>query len=434
MTNTATVSAPESNPVIRWFAPVWDVLTWKRSAYLLTSFPLGIFWLIFTIFMVSTGAAMLLLWVGVLVFAAAFVGWRLGARLERQLAIHLAEVNIDTPYRRTAPNLGLLGRTKLWLSDPATWRDVLFLSLLFPLGVLWFVLQVILLSLPAALITSLFVYRSFHLQPQIGGFGGFPAITIDTFPEALLAALIGILILPISARIIRAAGFGHALLAQSLLGPTASSVARAEVESLRVSREKGIDTAEADRQRIERDLHDGAQQRLVAVAMQLGRIKEKLDEQHDARELADEAHDQAKLALAELRDLARGIHPAVLTDRGLDAAISALAARSPVPVTVRVDLDHRPKSSIESTAYFVVSEALTNVGKHASAQQATVAVKRDGDTLIVAIEDDGVGGAVATGQGLAGLADRVAAVGGTLEVNSPNGGPTIIRAEMPCES
>jgi signal transduction histidine kinase len=193
--------------------------------------------------------------------------------------------------------------------------------------------------------------------------------------------------------------------------------------------------AATERRRIERDLHDGAQQRLVALAMDLGMAREKLASQPEAaRALIDEAHDGAKRALAELRNLARGIHPAVLTDRGLDAAISALAARSPVPVEVDVQLHGRPPAAVESTAYFVVAEALANVAKHAAATHAEVRVIRKDEWLLVEVCDDSVGGADPAGGGLAGLADRVAAVDGRLAVASPQGGPTVVRAELPCGS
>jgi signal transduction histidine kinase len=193
---------------------------------------------------------------------------------------------------------------------------------------------------------------------------------------------------------------------------------------------------------LERDLHDGAQQRLVSLAMGLGMAKDKLDDDPErARELMAEAHEQAKQAIAELRDFARGIHPAVLGDRGLDAALSALAARSPIPVHVQASIPERPAATVEATAYFVVSEALTNVAKHAAARQAWVTVVRYGDRLVVDVRDDGRGGAepqhangLQAGSGLRGLRDRVAAVDGTFTLSSPLGGPTVIQVVLPCAS
>ncbi|HEX6022439.1 MAG TPA: histidine kinase, partial [Solirubrobacter sp.] len=182
----------------------------------------------------------------------------------------------------------------------------------------------------------------------------------------------------------------------------------------------------------ERDLHDGAQQRLVSLAMTLGRAKVSEDPEH-TRRLLDEAHGEAKEALTELRNLARGIHPAVLTDRGLDAAVSALAARCPVPVAVDVDLPRRAGAGTEAIAYFVVAEALTNVAKHSQATRAWLTAEFQGDRLVVEVLDNGVGGATMAGTGIAGLRDRVRAVDGELTLTSPPGHGTTLRVELPCE-
>jgi signal transduction histidine kinase len=196
-----------------------------------------------------------------------------------------------------------------------------------------------------------------------------------------------------------------------------------------------VDSAQSERLRIERDLHDGAQQRLVSLAMELGRAKAKFaDDPQGARAIVEDAHRQAKAALAELRNLVRGVHPPVLSDRGLDAALSGLAALSPVPVAVRVHLAARPDPQIEAIAYFVVAEALTNIAKHARATSAEVAVDQPGNMLRVIISDDGIGGADPAGQGLSGLARRAAGVDGRLRVDSPVGGPTSIEVQLPCGS
>jgi len=194
-----------------------------------------------------------------------------------------------------------------------------------------------------------------------------------------------------------------------------------------------VDAAAADLRRIERDLHDGAQARLVNLAMGLGLAKEKLLEDPDAAAaMVEEAHGEVKLALQELRDLARGIHPAVLTDRGLDAALSSVASRCTVPVKVTVDLDTRPAEAVEGIAYFTVSELLQNVSKHSGASQASVDVWRSGDRLMLQVVDDGRGGARPdAGSGLRGLAERLDAVDGLFVVDSPEGGPTTVTAELP---
>jgi signal transduction histidine kinase len=192
----------------------------------------------------------------------------------------------------------------------------------------------------------------------------------------------------------------------------------------------------ADRQRIERDLHDGAQARLVGLAVDLGRARERLEAGGDpteAVELVRAAHEEAKVALAEVRDLARGIHPAILADRGLDPALSSLAARVPVPVDVSVRLHEPAPVEVEAAAYFVVSESLANAARHANASRVAVDVAREGDAVVVEVRDDGRGGAsVSAGSGLAGLRERVAALDGVLVVDSPAGGPTVVKAVIPC--
>jgi signal transduction histidine kinase len=229
-------------------------------------------------------------------------------------------------------------------------------------------------------------------------------------------------------------GWMHGELALSLLGPNRAKRLEVKAERLQASRARGVDAAEAERRRIERDLHDGAQQRLVAVAMSLGRAKSKFDNDPNAvRELIDEAHVDAKLAVSELRDLARGIYPAVLGDRGLDAALSAQAAKSPVPVDVQVTVEPRPSAAVETTAYFIVGETLTNIAKHSGATAAGVSVWRTDETVVVEITDNGHGGAeMRPGGGLAGLAGRAAMIDGVITVVSPAGGPTVIRADLPC--
>ncbi|MEV7687360.1 sensor histidine kinase [Streptomyces bungoensis] len=225
--------------------------------------------------------------------------------------------------------------------------------------------------------------------------------------------------------------------AEVLLGPSRTEKLARRVADLAESRAGVLDAADAERRRIERDLHDGAQQRLVSLAVNLGLARSTLgDLPEDARKVIDEAHREAKEAIAELNDLVRGLHPAVLEDRGLDAALSGVAARLPIPVRVAVDLPQRPSPTVEAVAYFVVSEALTNVVKHAQATRADVTVERIGETLLVVVADDGAGGAdlaaAGGGTGLAGLAKRVASVDGTFSCRSPAGGPTVITVELPC--
>jgi signal transduction histidine kinase len=230
--------------------------------------------------------------------------------------------------------------------------------------------------------------------------------------------------------------------ARALLGPSHQEELAQRVESLARSRADLVAAADAERRRIERDLHDGAQQRLVSLAMNLGLTRERFASAPEPiRQAIADAHDEAVLALSELREFIRGLHPAVLNDRGLNAALSGLASRAPLPVRLRVDLPRPASPSVEAVAYFIVSEALTNVVKHAQATRAEVSVTRSGDVLRITVTDDGRGGATAAsgdsagaGSGLRGLVQRAAAVDGTLTIDSPPGGPTVIAAELPCES
>src|ERR1022692_3302819 len=224
-------------------------------------------------------------------------------------------------------------------------------------------------------------------------------------------------------------------LAPALLAPSRATQLQRRVEALAESRADLVEAADAERRRIERDLHDGTQQRLVSLAVNLGLARATLTDLPDeAREMIDEAHREAKEAIAELNDLVRGLHPAVLEDRGLDAALSGLAARVPYPVRLRVDVDERAAPTVESVAYFVVSEALTNVTKHAHATGVEVTVKRIGKVLQVNVTDNGAGSAnPSEGTGLSGLAKRVRSVDGTFQISSPAGGPTTIAVELPCE-
>ena len=248
--------------------------------------------------------------------------------------------------------------------------------------------------------------------------------------------VVGVLALIAVPHVVRGLAAVDRGLIKGLLGGSPTAELRQRVESLTVSRDASVDIAESERRRIERDLHDGVQAQLVTLAMDLGMARQKLAAGHDADPavlaLVERAHDDSKRAVSELRNLVRGIHPAVLTDRGLDAAVSALAARSPIPVEVNISLATRPPATLESAAYFVIAEALTNAAKHSGASLIRVDARAVDGRLRVEVSDDGRGGAdVEHGGGLAGLAGRLAAVEGRLRVASPIGGPTAVLAELP---
>jgi len=206
------------------------------------------------------------------------------------------------------------------------------------------------------------------------------------------------------------------------------------VEELTRTRRGALDVQAAELRRIERDLHDGAQARLVALSMKLGRAEERLDEHPEVAELVRQARLDAADAIVELRDLARGIAPPVLADRGLAAAVDALARRSPMPVSVEASVERRPAPVVETAAYFVAAESLTNAAKHAGGAPARVALWQEAGRLVIEVSDDGPGGADPDGSGLTGLRHRVQALDGTLTVTSPPGGGTTVRGELPCES
>ena len=425
---------PGDGAVRRALAPLGELRTLTGTIYLLLSMWVGLTWHVVLAVGLTLGVGTLIIWVGVFVLALTVLAWRGGAWLERRWVRAMLGVEIPDPYR-PAPSGSPWRRARVVASDPATWKDLAYLVVLFPLGLLWFVVTLTLWTAALGLLTA----PLWYWIPADGGAaliadGDRGLLVIDTLPEALLATVVGAGLCVAATWAVKGMGAAHGAVALALLGPSQHQL-QARVDALQASRDRAVDTAEAERRRIERDLHDGAQQRLVALAMDLGMARAKLESDPAAgAALVGEAHEEAKRALAELRDLARGIHPAVLADRGLDAAISALAARSPVPVGVEVATGRLP-GPVESAAYFVVAEALANAAKHAGATEIGVRITRHRDLLVVEVIDDGVGGAdPARGTGLRGLVDRVAAVDGRLTVTSPAGGPTVIRAELPCGS
>jgi signal transduction histidine kinase len=428
-------STLEMTPSQRRFGPLRlarESLTWRSAAYLLLHFPLGLAYFVGLVVLLSVSAGTVVIWVGVLGLALAMILWRFAAMFERRLMKAAFGVEIPDPYPPIPSGANLFKKWKAMAVDPATWKDLVYLFLVFPLGTAEFVMSVALWSASAALIAmpvTIIWQNSGFMYLTIGN----QQIWFDNPIATLPAVPLGIALAFVTLYVVRGVGYAHGALARYLLGPNETQELRARTAHLQASRARGVDAAEAERRRIERDLHDGAQQQLLAVAMDLGRARAKLEsDPAGAEELIQHAHAGAKEAIAELRNLARGIYPAILTDRGLDAAISAVAARAEVPVAVEVDLPTRPPAAVESIAYFIVSEALTNVSKYARATHASVRITRDQNWIVVEVSDNGIGGATAQpGGGLAGLADRAAGIDGILTVNSPLGGPTVIRADLP---
>ena len=398
------------------------------AIFLLLNFALGLFWFIFLVTTIAVGAGMAITLVGIPILAVTMFIWIRGAMAERWRLRVMFGDEIPSPYK-PLPEGSLWKRAKTRLSDSAVWLDLAYLFLLFPIGIAEFVI----LTVSTAFSISLIALPAYYWAstPEIG-----PNWTIDTLPEALAACALGLVLLPIGVMLIVAITRGHRAMARWMLGGMGRKELTERVETLTKTRSDVIEAQLDERQRIERDLHDGVQPRLVTLAMELGMAKEKMkNDPEAAQKLLEESHEEAKQVLSELRGVIRGIHPAVLTDRGLDAAISGLAGRSPVPVDVDINLPGRLPEAIESTAYFIIAESLTNVAKHSQATEARVWARVMRGQLLIEVVDNGVGGARAEASGgLAGLGSRVAALDGRLLLESPEGGPTIVRAEIPCGS
>ncbi len=366
-----------------------------------------------------------------------------GARLERYRLAAVLDVRVPAPPRHPRATGPWWRRVVL---DPRPWRYAGHLALVSTFGVLGAGVVLALTATGLAALAAPAVSAALgHAGEHAWPFG----IPGTVRAPALLVVAVGVLLLAAAPPVAAAFAAVEVQVARVLLGAgrgEREAELRRRVVTLTETRSRAVDSVEAERRRIERDLHDGPQQRLVSLAMQLGMAKRALDRggPEAARELLEAASGSATAAIADMRHVARGIHPPVLTDRGLDAAVSALAAASPVPVEVEVHLPpgQRPSPTAEAIAYFCVSEALTNTAKHARASRAVVQLWHEAapgaGLLRVRVSDDGVGGAAPAGgtvadggSGLRGLSDRLAAVDGRLHVDSPPGGPTVLEVAVP---
>ena len=310
------------------------------------------------------------------------------------------------------------------LREAATWREVGHGGV-----------RVVLVLFDLLLLTGWVLSGVLLTAPALVGTGPVAAgpFTIRTMAEAWAGCGGGLGLLLLTAYLITGLAAGQAALAQGLLGPRGDEL-RTQITDLTRSRLRLIDAFDVERRRIERDLHDGAQQQLTTLAMTLDLARIELEETpHPAARWVGDAHNQAVNTITELRELIHRIHPPALTELGLAEAVRLLTDRMTLPVRTTVRVPDRPPASVETAAYFVVAEALANAVKHSSAAQVAVDLRLMDDVLVLIVTDDGVGGAVADrGTGLTGLGDRVAAVAGRLTLSSPIGGPTILRAEIPC--
>jgi signal transduction histidine kinase len=356
---------------------------------------------------------------------------RMRTNLERRLAAR-AGVTIARPYH-PPPEGALPGgwRSFRWIvTDPATWRD---LAWLLPGALVGLVLGAISVAVPLYGVEGITLLPLWlYLAIDWYGYGVF--WPIQNFSEATLSMPQGVLILAIGLAVAPKLRWVDAAFAKLFLHPTRAAELRLRVAQLTVTRADTVDAQASELRRIERDLHDGAQARLVSLGMTIGLAEELIErDPAAARKLLAEAREASGTALVELRHLVRGIHPPVLAERGLDGAIRALALNLRIPVALEIDLPARPQTPVESAAYFTVAEALANVVRHSGARAARVTIQHAGDLLTMAVEDDGVGGAdPARGTGLRGIERRLAAFDGTMTLSSPPGGPTVVSMELPC--
>ncbi|MFF1255527.1 sensor histidine kinase [Streptomyces sp. NPDC058321] len=419
---------------------------WAEAAYCLIGFPLAVVGTVLVLVLLALGTGLTASLVGAvlgLALVVAAVGLARGcAAVHRRLAQGLLGERVEAPPR-LRPKGKAFARLDARLRDAAGWRSVAYVLVKLPVAAFglyavgWWLTALLNLSAPLR-------WAVFHQRPAAGE-AGMPTITpipfgggaphSTGFPGTFVAAAIGAVTLLAAPWFTRGVVSVDRWLIRALLGP--GQLAE-RVRSLEESRALAVDDSAALLRRLERDLHDGAQVRLVALAMSLDMAKERLGREGEpvadparVRQLVDTAHRNATEALAELRDLARGIHPPALDD-GLPDALSTLAARSTVPVELSVDVPQRPTPAIETIAYFCAAELLTNVIKHSGARRAVLRVAQEDGLLRLRVTDDGRGGATfGAGSGLTGLRQRVRTVDGRLDVSSPNGGPTAVTVELP---
>jgi signal transduction histidine kinase len=411
----------------RWRHELLDPRSYGRIGYLLMAGVLGCVEFVFLVTAIALGAGLAVTLIGIPILIGTVYAWGGLAEAERRVIGALTGTNIPNPYRPVSEGASWWERLRTRLADPATWKDLVFLLLQFPLGLVSFIVTAVVLSAGLHLLSLPCWYWAVPDGVEFGLF------RVDELWQALALMPLGGLILLLGVPALSVLGRLYTGYAEVLLGSNVDPAVTAQMTDLRDARSRIIEAADAERRRIERDLHDGAQQRLVALALTLRMAEKRSAEGHtDTSELVRQAGDEAALALKELRDLARGIHPAILTNRGLPAALDDLAGRASVPVKVVAAPTERLPDQVEATAYFVVSECLANIDKHAQASSATVSVTPQDGQLLVTVRDDGVGGAgVDGGSGLQGLEDRVGALDGTLQVESAPGDGTIVDARIP---
>ena len=419
------------NPLRAFLLSPIHPATWYANLAIGIGFFVGIFAFAFLASIASAGFATIVAGIGVVVIAVGIEVARIVARLERRRVSMGSTVRLLAhPYRSRRGGLVELLRAEF--ADENRWRDVLYVAVNFPLSIIEVFVVGALWAVALWLVTMPIWYDGVAgatLPDYLGFLAGHDAVAIA------VRTLVGAALLPVAASVSQLVLSLHRGVVTALLCTSESRELRRQVETLKESRSAVLDVEASELHRIERDLHDGAQQRLVMLTIDLGLASERIENDPEAaKQLVLEGQEQARQALSEIRDLVRGIAPSILLDRGLVPAISSITARGPVPTSVRSELPagERLPAAVERAAYFVAAEALANVAKHSQAKRCEVRCRREGSNLIVEVWDDGVGGATAAaGGGLAGLAGRVAGVDGTFSVSSPPGGPTVVHAALP---
>lgn len=402
------------------FGPLLDPGVWRALLYNLTDLPIA--WVAGGILLLSVVVSTGFVPLALFVVPITLMLFRAAARFERVRARSLLDVAVEEPPELVLPK-GVIDRFLAAVKDVFAWRAIGYFVIKFALANIAFFTTIAVGWGSIALMTMPFwLPEPRTASPEVAAV------------QLVLAVVGGIVLLAAAPRVVKGVASLSGVMVRALLGP----ISEERIRQLEGQRSSAVRAADVDRRRIEQDLHDGAQVRLTALALQIGMAREAAAEgakQEHLAHLLEEAHEQAKQALREIRDLARGIHPAILTDRGLEAALTSMLGRLPIPIDFDVDVDERPSPEIESIVYFVAAEAVTNAVRHSDSPTVGLRVVRSGDDLTVEVRDRGRGGADAgAGTGLANLRQRVESAGGVMTVQSPEGVGTLVRAVVPCGS
>jgi signal transduction histidine kinase len=436
-------SAPQTAlEAVAWRRLLISSWPWRSAGYALVSLPVAVVaaaglaipavpWLMLAAGGYQAGVIVLLVLLGGVLVAALGPLIAIPVAVLGRWRLRMVDARPSGPgHWETAAAAGPGSWLRARYANPAAWRETGYACLLATV-----VPALCVAALLAVLLSGMLIASPFLVMAQQPG-GGPVALAVgqaSTVGQAVPYMIAGIAMLPVVPYLVTLVAGADAAVARALLAGGPAERLRAELTEVSHSRARLADAFEAERRRIERDLHDGAQQKLVSLTMQLGLARLDLPPGSPAAETVAAAHDQAKQLMAELRELIHGIQPQVLTDLGLPAALTELADSSPIQVTVDASLEGRLPGQVENTAYFAVAEALTNIAKHSSATSASVTARRHGGVLTIEVSDNGRGGAdPGRGTGLTGLADRVAVAGGRMLLSSPAGGPTVLRVEVPC--